>query len=503
MATRVGRAAFDRADLDLFGAASHDRNPLHLSDAYARRTPYGERVVYGVLGAIAALANAAERPGLALSSVNITFRHPLFAGVDYRIEVDESADGMDRIRILDGRRLMMTAAMTFGNDVAHPAMPSISGIASRSESVDRSLDETVEGLEARGLYAPSAPDLERLIDRWQVSNRGVASYGWAALLWCSYLVGMELPGLRALFWSLDLRIHLQNSGPQVPFAYRATVARSNKQLEYVDVEAELSAAEGPFASAKLRAFVRRESPSSNPAALERLLPRSARLCGKVAVVIGGSRGLGAAIVQALALQGCAVLATYRESVADAERVKTSVDRLPGTVEMIQGDAADEAWCRGVLSPLVATRGGLDILVCNASPAIRTLDLSVDEVQRFRAFASTSLDLVSVPMAALLEPLSGRSGCCVLISSSAVRSLPTDWPHYIAAKCAAEGLMSWAATKYKSIRFVIARPPRLLTDQMNTPAGRQGALPVERAAAAIVERIGDSGGRESVEILEAF
>ena len=503
MATRVGRAAFDRADLDLFGAASHDRNPLHLSDAYARRTPYSERVVYGVLGAIAALANAAERPGSALSSLNITFRHPLFAGVDYRIEVDESADGMDRLRILDGRRLMMTAAMTFGNNTVHPAMPSESGTASRSEPIDRSLDETVEGLEARGLYAPSLPDLERLIDRWQVASRGVAGDGWAALLWCSYLVGMELPGLRALFWSLDLRIHLHNFGARVPFAYRAKVAGSNRKLEYVDIEAELCAADAPVASAKLRAFVRRESPSSNPAAVERLLPRSARLCGNVAVVICGSRVLGAAIVQALALQGCAVLATYRESVADAERVRASVDRLPGTIEMIQGNAADEAWCRGVLSPLVATRGGLDILVCNAAPAIRLLDLSVDGVQRFRAFACASRDLVSVPMAALLEPLSGRSGCCVLISSSFVRCSPANWPHYVAAKCAAEGLVSWAAAKYKSVRFVTARPPRLLTDQTNTPAGRQGALPVERAAAAIVGRICDTGGRGSVEILETF
>jgi NAD(P)-dependent dehydrogenase (short-subunit alcohol dehydrogenase family) len=203
------------------------------------------------------------------------------------------------------------------------------------------------------------------------------------------------------------------------------------------------------------------------------------------------------------MQGCTVLATYRESVADAERVKASVERFQGKVEMIQGNAADEAWCRDILYPRVASQGGLDILVCNASPAIRPLSLSVEEVQRFRAFASTSLDLVSVPTAALLEPLSRRSGCCVLISSSFIRSLPADWPHYVAAKSAAEGLMSWAAANYKSIRFMIARPPRLLTDQMNTPAGRPGALPVERAAAAIVGQIIGQPGREPIEVLETF
>ena len=69
MAKPVGRVAFDRADLDLFGAASGDFNPLHLSDGYARRTPYGERVVPGVLGAMAALASGAERPELGVLAI--------------------------------------------------------------------------------------------------------------------------------------------------------------------------------------------------------------------------------------------------------------------------------------------------------------------------------------------------------------------------------------------------------------------------------------------------
>jgi NAD(P)-dependent dehydrogenase (short-subunit alcohol dehydrogenase family) len=503
MAKPVGRVAFDRADLDLFGAASGDFNPLHLSDGYARRTPYGERVVPGVLGAMAALASGAERPELGLSNVNMTFRHPLFVGVDYRVETDDQINERGRFRIFDGQRQMLTAALTFDRALAHRSLPLVSGAPSRTEAVDRSLEETFDGLEIRGSYIPSVPDLARLIDRWQVADKGVAGEAWVALLWCSYLVGMELPGRRALFWSLDMQIHPQHASSRLPFGYCARVVRSNVQLEYADIEAQLSTAEGPVATAKLRAFVRRDSPASDPAALELLLPRSQRLCGKIAVVIGGSRGLGAAIVQALAMQGCTVLATYRESVADAERVKRSVDHFLGTVEMIGGDAADEAWCRGVLCPLVASRGGLDILVCNASPSIRALSLSLDEVRRFRAFASTSLDLVCVPMAALLETLSRRSGCCVSISSSFVRSLPADWPHYVAAKSAAEGLVSWAAANFNSVRFVIARPPRLLTDHMNTPAGRQGAVPVERVAAAIVGRVGGPPSRERVELIETF
>jgi NAD(P)-dependent dehydrogenase (short-subunit alcohol dehydrogenase family)/acyl dehydratase len=503
MAKRVGTISFDRADLDLFAAASHDRNPLHLSDAYARRTPYGERVVHGVLGVTAALGSAADRPGLALSSINITFRHPLFVGVNYRVEADNSADTSARFRVFDGRRLIMNAALTYVSALRPRARPTVPGAASRAEAVDLSPDETNVGLGVRGVYAPSSPDLDRLIERWQVSDKGVDDRAWIALLWCSYLIGMELPGRRALFWSADIRIEPRASGPSPPFRYRAQIVRSNAQLEYVDIEAGLSTAERPVATATLRAFVRRESPACDPAALELVLPRSARLSGKLAVVIGGSRGLGAALAQALATQGCTVVASYRESAADAERVKASVNGFPGTVEMIRGDAADEAWCRDVLYPLVTARGGLDFLVCNASPPMRPLNLSLAENERFRRFVSASFDLVSVPVATLIEALSDQSGCCVLISSSFVRSLPADWPHYVAAKSAAEGLIAWAAANFKSVRFVIARPPRLLTDQTNTPAGRQGALKVEQAAAAIVGRICDRSEREPVEILEAF
>ncbi len=367
MTKLAGTTRFDRSDLDLFSAASHDRNPLHLSETYARRTPYGEPVVYGVLGGLAALAHTAERSLLAVSGISMTFRHPLFTGVDYRIEVDAAPSEADRVRIFDGQRLLMTVATSLGGSAAHRAMPLASVKPVLSEPVDRRLEDLRAGLEVSGSYAPSLPDLERLIDRWRLFHKGMSSDAWAALLWVSYLVGMELPGRRALFWSADVQIHARDSGSPAPYAYRARIVRPNVELEYVDIEAELSAVDGLVATAKLRAFVRAESPTSDASLLEALLPQSARLRGKLAIVIGGSRGLGSAIVQALASQGCSVLASYRESVADAERVRTSVRQFVGAVDMIQGDAADEGWCRDTLHPLMATRGGVDILVCNASP----------------------------------------------------------------------------------------------------------------------------------------
>lgn len=202
------------------------------------------------------------------------------------------------------------------------------------------------------------------------------------------------------------------------------------------------------------------------------------------------------------MNGCTVLASYWRSTEDADRVAAGLAGAPGTVEFIQGDAGDEAWCREVLGPRVAHHGRLDILVCNAAPAIRPLGLSVDELGRFQDFTATSLALVAAPLAALLEPLSERSGSCVLVSSSYVRTLPADWPHYVAAKSAAEGLIQWAATKYEQAHFFIARPPRMLTDQTNTPEGQQSAIAPEQVAAAILRRLSNPSGAR-VELLETF
>jgi acyl dehydratase len=52
---------FTPEDLELFSRASHDRNPLHLSDEYARRTPYGGRVVFGVLDGLTAKGSIGAR----------------------------------------------------------------------------------------------------------------------------------------------------------------------------------------------------------------------------------------------------------------------------------------------------------------------------------------------------------------------------------------------------------------------------------------------------------
>jgi NAD(P)-dependent dehydrogenase (short-subunit alcohol dehydrogenase family) len=237
--------------------------------------------------------------------------------------------------------------------------------------------------------------------------------------------------------------------------------------------------------------------------LQTLLPENQSLRGKVAVVVGGSRGLGAATALALALRGATVYAIYQHSEEQAKRLRTTAAGAPGEIMPVQGDAADAAWCQDLLAHINQRHEGLDILVCNACPSIQPLSFTPETLERVHRFVNESVAMVSVPMSVFLPALEKKAGWNILVSTEAVRTLPTPWPHYVTAKCAVEGLVQWAARQFKSTKFLVLRPPKLLTDQMNTPSGRQGATPVEVVAAAVVSRVAAATSGSLVEVMETF
>jgi NAD(P)-dependent dehydrogenase (short-subunit alcohol dehydrogenase family) len=114
-----------------------------------------------------------------------------------------------------------------------------------------------------------------------------------------------------------------------------------------------------------------------------------------------------------------------------------------------------------------------------------------------------LAVVTGPLSIFLPALDKKSGWNVIISSEFVRTTPPQWPHYITAKCAVEGLAHWAATQFKNTKCLVVRPPKLLTDQTNTPTGRQGAMPVETIAAALARRLAEPAPASRVELIETF
>jgi 3-oxoacyl-[acyl-carrier protein] reductase len=107
------------------------------------------------------------------------------------------------------------------------------------------------------------------------------------------------------------------------------------------------------------------------------------LAKKVALVTGGSRGIGAAIAKRLAADGASVAITYAKDSNAASTVVKAIESAGGKAIAIQADAADAAAITAAVEKAVAALGPLDVLVNNAGTAIpkKFEDSTLEELDR--------------------------------------------------------------------------------------------------------------------------
>jgi 3-oxoacyl-[acyl-carrier protein] reductase len=157
-----------------------------------------------------------------------------------------------------------------------------------------------------------------------------------------------------------------------------------------------------------------------------------KLAGKVALVTGGSRGIGAAIVNRLAADGASVAFTYAKGSDAAAAVVKEIERNGGKAIAIQGDAADATAVKAAVDKAAATFGQLDILVNNAGTAIPKPfeEATLEEMDRV---IDINIRGVYVATQAALKHM--QSGGRIIMIGSAVGE-----------RVAAPGLVPYAGTK---------------------------------------------------------
>ena len=108
-----------------------------------------------------------------------------------------------------------------------------------------------------------------------------------------------------------------------------------------------------------------------------------KLEGKIALITGGSRGIGAAIAKRLALDGAKLAITYSKGADAAATVVKEIERDGGKAIAIQADATDAEAAKAAVEKTVATFGKLDVLVNNAGTAIpKTFEeTTIEEMDR--------------------------------------------------------------------------------------------------------------------------
>ena len=208
---------------------------------------------------------------------------------------------------------------------------------------------------------------------------------------------------------------------------------------------------------------------------------SKNLEGKIAIITGGSRGIGAAIAKRLAADGANVAITYTKGADAAASVVKEIERAGRKAIAIQADAADADAVKAAVEKTVTTFGRLDILVNNAGTAVpkRFEETTLEELDRLM---DINVRGVFVATQAALKHM--KSGGRIISIGSAVgeRALTPGLVPYSATKGAVkmftQGLSREVASRGITVNNV--QPGPIDTDL--NPATGDWAIPQKAATA---------------------
>jgi 3-oxoacyl-[acyl-carrier protein] reductase len=226
----------------------------------------------------------------------------------------------------------------------------------------------------------------------------------------------------------------------------------------------------------------------------------AALAGKVALVTGGSRGIGRAIAVSLAEAGAAVAVNYRERAKEAASVVEAITKSGGRAIAVAADVSQSKAVADMVGAVARQLGPVDVLVNNAGVG---LVRSVDDLTEADFDLTIAVNLKSVFLCtqAVLPGMRAKKwGRIVNISSGAARGAGGVGPHYNASKAGMEGMTrGYAARLVKEGITVNAVAPSLIeTDMVRSglasaasriPLGRFGTS--EECAQVVMMLIGNA------------
>lgn len=222
------------------------------------------------------------------------------------------------------------------------------------------------------------------------------------------------------------------------------------------------------------------------------------LTEKVAVVTGGSRGIGRAVCVALAKAGAYVVVNYQGNEAAACETLAAVEAAGGRGQIKRFDVSDEAAVQEAFKAIAKDHGRLDILVNNAGIALDQIVLRVKPEELERTFATNVSGSLYCAKAAIRPMMRAKVGRIINLSSVVAESGNPGQAVYSASKAAILGLTKTLAREYASRGITVnaVAPGFIATDMtaelseeqqagivQQTPLGRVGS-PAEVAAAVV-------------------
>lgn len=193
------------------------------------------------------------------------------------------------------------------------------------------------------------------------------------------------------------------------------------------------------------------------------------LTGKVALVTGGSRGIGRACSEALAEHGATVIVNYVKGEAAAKEVADGIVAKGGKADIAGFDVGDPAACEKAIGDLVTKHGKLDILVANAGISIDGLLLRMKDEDLDRLWQVNVKGALACAKASLKSMMRAKTGRIVFMSSVVGEMGNVGQTAYAASKAALIGAAKSIGREYatRNITVNVIAPGFIETDMTST------------------------------------
>jgi 3-oxoacyl-[acyl-carrier protein] reductase len=171
--------------------------------------------------------------------------------------------------------------------------------------------------------------------------------------------------------------------------------------------------------------------------------------GKIALVTGGSRGLGRATSIALANEGVDVTFTYGSNESAAAETVAIIEAAGGTAQAVRFDVGDSAACKAAVSDLVKAKGALHILVNNAGVSIDGLLMRYKDEDLEKSFRTNVYGPFYLARAAARPMMKAKWGRIIMMGSVVGESGNGGQAAYAATKAALDGMAKSMARELAS------------------------------------------------------
>jgi 3-oxoacyl-[acyl-carrier protein] reductase len=227
-----------------------------------------------------------------------------------------------------------------------------------------------------------------------------------------------------------------------------------------------------------------------------------RLKGKVAVVTGASKGIGAAIAKSLAAEGASVVVNYASDKAGADAVVSAITAAGGKAVAARGDVSKAAEAQGIIDAAIKNYDRLDILVNNSGVYDFASIEEVTEDQFHRMFNINVLGLLLTTQAAVKRL--GEGGSIINIGSVASRITVPNSSVYTGTKGAVDAITGVLARELgpRKIRVNSLNPGMVVTEGVVSGGFVGSDMEKSVVAQTPLGRIGQVGDIASIAVFLA-